>query len=89
MTGIWYGVAAYSLWGLLTLYWRLFPHVPATQVLAHRIVWVNPHRGKSGYAPLAGGMAAALPYVDDFVAGHTLATLEKLAELLSREERHA
>ncbi|HET9899662.1 MAG TPA: VWA domain-containing protein [Actinomycetes bacterium] len=57
--------------------------------LAHRIVWVNPHRGKSGYAPLAGGMAAALPYVDDFVAGHTLATLEQLAELLSREERHA
>ena len=26
-------------WGLLTLYWRLFPHVPAIQVLAHRIVW--------------------------------------------------
>jgi chloramphenicol-sensitive protein RarD len=39
MTGIWYGVAAYSLWGLLTLYWRLFPHVPAIQVLGHRIVW--------------------------------------------------
>ena len=39
MTGIWYGVAAYSLWGLLTLYWRLFPHVPAIQVLANRIVW--------------------------------------------------
>jgi len=39
MTGVWYGVAAYSLWGLLTLYWRLFPHVPAIQVLGHRIVW--------------------------------------------------
>ena len=39
MTGVWYGVAAYSLWGLLTLYWRLFPHVPAMQVLGHRIVW--------------------------------------------------
>jgi len=39
MSGVWYGVAAYSLWGLLTLYWRLFPHVPAIQVLAHRIVW--------------------------------------------------
>ena len=36
---MWYGVAAYSLWGLLTLYWRLFPHVPAIQVLSHRIVW--------------------------------------------------
>ena len=39
MSGVWYGVAAYSLWGLLTLYWRLFPQVPAIQVLAHRIVW--------------------------------------------------
>ena len=39
MSGVWYGVAAYSLWGLLTLYWRLFPHVPAIQVLGHRIVW--------------------------------------------------
>ncbi len=57
--------------------------------LAHRIVWVNPHRGKAGYAPLTGGMAAALPFVDDFVAGHTLATLEELAELLSREDLHA
>jgi chloramphenicol-sensitive protein RarD len=36
---MWYGVAAYSLWGLLTLYWRLFPNVPAIQVLCHRIVW--------------------------------------------------
>jgi chloramphenicol-sensitive protein RarD len=39
LLGIWYGVAAYVLWGLLTLYWRLFPHVPAMQVLGHRIVW--------------------------------------------------
>jgi len=39
MSGLWYGVAAYSLWGLLTLYWRLFPNVPAMQVLGHRIVW--------------------------------------------------
>src|SRR5262245_1356564 len=36
---MWYGVAAYSLWGLLTLYWRLFPNVSAMQVLGHRIVW--------------------------------------------------
>jgi chloramphenicol-sensitive protein RarD len=39
VSGVWYGVAAYSLWGLLTLYWRLFQHVPAIQVLAHRFVW--------------------------------------------------
>jgi hypothetical protein len=52
--------------------------------LAYRLVWVNPHRGKAGYAPLAGGMAAALPYLDDFVAGHSLAALEELVGVISR-----
>src|SRR5262249_53452838 len=36
--------------------------------LAYRLIWVNPHAGKAGYQPLAGGIAASLPYVDDFVA---------------------
>jgi hypothetical protein len=44
--------------------------------LAHRIVWVNPRRAAPGYAPLVGGMAAALPYCDAFVSGHSLAALE-------------
>ncbi|MBB4932705.1 hypothetical protein F4561_003525 [Lipingzhangella halophila] len=52
--------------------------------LAHRLVWVNPHRGKPGYAPLAGGMAAVLPYLDDFVAGHSLASFEELVGVVSR-----
>jgi uncharacterized protein with von Willebrand factor type A (vWA) domain len=52
--------------------------------LAYRLVWVNPHRGKAGYAPLAGGMAAALPYLDDFVAGHSVAALEELVEVIAR-----
>jgi len=52
--------------------------------VAHRVVWVNPHKGKEGYAPLTAGMQAALPSVDDFVAGHTLADLEDLARLLGR-----
>ena len=51
--------------------------------LAHRLVWVNPHRGKPGYAPLAGGMAAVLPYLDDFVAGHSLAALEELVDVIA------
>ena len=41
--------------------------------VAHRVVWVNPLKVTPGYAPLARGMAAALPYVDDFVEGHSLA----------------
>ena len=44
--------------------------------LAHRIVWVNPRRRASGYQPLVGGMAAALPYVDPFVSGHSLDALD-------------
>jgi uncharacterized protein with von Willebrand factor type A (vWA) domain len=52
--------------------------------LTYRLVWVNPHRGKPGYAPLAGGMAAALPHLDEFVAGHSLAALEHLVEVIAR-----
>jgi uncharacterized protein len=47
--------------------------------VARRIVWVNPLKASEGYAPLARGMAAALPYVDDFVEGHSVAALEELA----------
>jgi uncharacterized protein with von Willebrand factor type A (vWA) domain len=50
--------------------------------LAYRLVWVNPHRGKPGYAPLAAGMAAALPYLDEFVAGHSLAALTELVGVI-------
>jgi uncharacterized protein with von Willebrand factor type A (vWA) domain len=52
--------------------------------LAYRLVWVNPHRGKPGYAPLAAGMAAVLPYLDDFVAGHSLTALEELVRVIAR-----
>ncbi len=52
--------------------------------LAYRLVWVNPHRGRPGYQPLAAGMAAALPFVDDFVAGHSLGALEELVEVIAR-----
>lgn len=51
--------------------------------LAFRVVWVNPHKAKPGYAPVTAGMAAALPFVDDFVEGHSLAALEALAGVLS------
>jgi uncharacterized protein len=50
--------------------------------LAHRIVWANPRKARPGFAPLAGGLAAALPHVDDFVSGHSLAALEELARVV-------
>jgi uncharacterized protein with von Willebrand factor type A (vWA) domain len=52
--------------------------------VAHRLVWVNPLKAAPGYAPLARGMAAALPYVDEFVEGHSLAALEGLVEVIAK-----
>jgi uncharacterized protein with von Willebrand factor type A (vWA) domain len=57
---------------------------------AYAVVWVNPLKGSPEYQPLAGGMRAALPHVDRFVAGHNLASLEELGTLLGNiERRHA
>lgn len=53
------------------------------QRVTHRIIWVNPLKVSPGYAPLARGMAAALPYVDEFVEGHSLDALERLTEVLN------
>jgi uncharacterized protein with von Willebrand factor type A (vWA) domain len=52
--------------------------------VAHRIVWVNPLKSAPGYAPLAQGMAAALPYVDDFLEGHSLDSLGELVDVMER-----
>jgi uncharacterized protein len=51
--------------------------------VAHRIVWVNPLKGSPEYEPLARGMAAALPHVDRFLAGHNLRSLEELVQVLA------
>jgi uncharacterized protein with von Willebrand factor type A (vWA) domain len=53
--------------------------------VAHRIVWVNPLKASPGYQPLARGMAAALPFVDEFVEGHSLDSLEELARTIAVE----
>lgn len=54
--------------------------------VTHRLVWVNPLKATDGYAPIAQGMAAALPHVDDFIEGHSLAALEQLAKVISGDE---
>ncbi|GAA2164586.1 VWA domain-containing protein [Actinomadura napierensis] len=51
--------------------------------LAHRVIWANPHKARPGYEPLTAGMAAALPHIDDFTSGHSLAALEELARLIA------
>jgi uncharacterized protein with von Willebrand factor type A (vWA) domain len=52
--------------------------------LAHSVVWVNPHKGRSGYEPLTGGMVAALPSIDHFVSGHSMAAFEELTGVIQR-----
>lgn len=47
--------------------------------LAHTIVWVNPRTAAPGYRPLVGGMAAAIPYCDSFISGHSYAALAEVA----------
>jgi uncharacterized protein len=51
--------------------------------VAHRVVWVNPLKSTPGYAPLARGMAAALPHVDAFVEGHSIDALERLVAVIA------
>lgn len=64
------------------------PHLLGEQMahlsrLAHRVVWANPRKGRPGYRPLVGGMRVSLPYVDDFVEGHTIDALERLARVIA------
>ncbi|MBC7165183.1 MAG: VWA domain-containing protein [Roseovarius sp.] len=53
---------------------------------ARRLIWLNPLLRWEGFAPRAAGIRAMLPPVDAFRAGHSIATLEALAEALSRAE---
>jgi hypothetical protein len=54
------------------------------RAVAHRVVWANPHRGFAGYEPVQAGIVAALPHIDDFVAGHSFAAFEELIEVVGR-----
>ncbi|MEY3587659.1 MAG: hypothetical protein RJA47_255 [Actinomycetota bacterium] len=53
------------------------------QRVSFKVVWVNPLKVTPGYAPLARGMAAALPFVDEFVEGHSLDALEHLTKVIN------
>ncbi len=50
----------------------------------HRLIWLNPLLGDRHYQPLAEGMAAALPYIDDFLPIHNLQSLSALSEHLAK-----
>jgi uncharacterized protein with von Willebrand factor type A (vWA) domain len=50
---------------------------------SHRLIWLNPLKAHPDYEPLTRGMQAALPHVDHFLAGNSLASLEELASTLA------
>jgi hypothetical protein len=56
--------------------------------LVHSVVWVNPLAGDARYEPTARGMQAALPYIDELVAGDTMAALANLAAVLRKLGAH-
>jgi uncharacterized protein len=53
------------------------------QRTCYRLIWLNPLLGSPTYEPLTRGIQAALPYIDDFLPVHNLASLEDLAEHLA------
>ena len=53
---------------------------------ARRVIWLNPLLRWEGFAPKAKGIAAMLPHVDSFRAGHSIASVEELAQVISRPD---
>lgn len=83
------GMARGAIVVLLSDGWdRGEPEVLAEQMerlhrVSYRQVWVNPLKHTPGYAPLARGMAAALPHTDEFIEGHSFESLEQLVAVVS------
>jgi uncharacterized protein with von Willebrand factor type A (vWA) domain len=50
---------------------------------AGRVIWLNPLLGSPDYRPLAGGMQAALPYIDVFAPAHDLESLRSMIRYLN------
>ena len=56
------------------------------QRLSHKLIWVNPLKAGPGYEPTAQGMAAALPFCDEFLEGHCLRSISELAAVISNAD---
>ena len=84
------GLARNSIVVILSDGWdRGDPELLAEQMerlhrVTHRLIWVNPLKVTPGYAPLARGMAAALPHIDAFVEGHSVAAMEELTQVIAQ-----
>jgi uncharacterized protein with von Willebrand factor type A (vWA) domain len=62
----------------------LHTEIARLQRSCHRLIWLNPLLGSDQYEPLTRGMQTALPYIDDFLPVHNLASLEDLARHLQQ-----
>ena len=62
---------------------RLASELGRVRARCHRIIWLNPLLGRAGYAPLAAGMAAALPVLDDFLPLNNLQSVTSLSRHLA------
>ena len=62
---------------------RLRGEMERLSLSCHRLMWLNPLLGHAGYEPLTQGMQTALPYIDNFLPVHNLASLEQLGEILA------
>jgi uncharacterized protein with von Willebrand factor type A (vWA) domain len=65
---------------------RLEREMERLHISARRLIWLNPLLRWDGFAPRARGVRAILPHVDSFRACHSLASLEELAEALTRPD---
>lgn len=61
---------------------RMAIEMERLQRTAHRVVWVNPLKASPGYEPIARGMAAAMPFIDTFLEGHSLDSLQTLSDAI-------
>lgn len=65
---------------------RLEKEVERLHLSSKRLIWLNPLLRWDGFAPKALGVAAMLPHVDSFRAGHSIASLEDLASVISQPD---
>ena len=63
---------------------KLAAEMRALKRRCRRVVWLNPLTGREGFAPVARGMRAALPFVDLFAPAHDLESLAVLERYLAR-----
>ncbi|MEL6522987.1 MAG: VWA domain-containing protein [Pseudomonadota bacterium] len=63
---------------------RLAAEMERLHLSCRRLIWLNPLLRWEGFAPKARGIQAMLPHVDSFRAGHSIASLQELADALAR-----